>query len=100
MSHISTHIVYLTRHLTTRDSQPMIHRIDRDLRIRQTRPGIERPRSITTNAGRRYLPFFSLFLAIDSPSIANVEESAYVRGEKKSMNVQNEGKTNRETRHP
>lgn len=93
MSHISTP-VYLTRHLTTHDSQPMIHRIDRDLRIRQTRPGIERPRSITTNTGRRYLPFFPLFLAIDPPSIPNV---AYVR--KKKKYEQDEGKTNRETRH-
>lgn len=61
--------LYLTRHLTTRDSQPMIHQIDRDLCIRQTRSGIERPHSIMLNVGcdkcgSAYLSSFYLFLSL------------------------------------
>lgn len=60
----------------------MIHRIDRDLRIRQTRPGIARRRSITLNVGcdecgSIYLScFFSLiFLPSDPASTASAERA-------------------------
>jgi len=95
--------LHLTRHLTMCDFQPMIHRIDRNLRIRQTQPGIERQRLITLNVGcdecgSTYLSsFFSLSFPCHRSSIGQeCGENAYVCVEKKA-NVQNEGKTKWDT---
>jgi len=84
----------------------MIHRVDRDLRIRQTRPGIERPHSIDVECGMRWMRgvsfFFSLplfFFSYHRSTAKRRGESAYVRGKKRRMHRTMVKRTGRHDTH-